>query len=83
MNEEKKLTWGEELVGLTFNPSGNEQVDKIKRAAANFADVVHEASKDFHSASSATGFSIRAQEEILIAQMLAVKAVTFKSQGVL
>ena len=34
------MTKGEYLVGITFNPGGNETVDKLKRAAADLIDLV-------------------------------------------
>ncbi len=33
------MTLGEYRVGISFNPSGNEQVNKLKRAAANMIDL--------------------------------------------
>lgn len=36
---------GEYRVGITFNPGGNEMVNKIKRAAADLIDLLHEADK--------------------------------------
>lgn len=35
------MTLGEYRVGITFNPSGNELVDKIKRAAADLIDLIN------------------------------------------
>lgn len=37
---EQELTFGGKAVGLSFNPSGNEDVDAIKKSAANFIDEV-------------------------------------------
>jgi len=34
--EEIKLTFGEQLVGYRFNPSGDSEVDVIKKAFAQF-----------------------------------------------
>lgn len=34
------LTFGGRAVGLTFNPGNNEEVDRIKKSAANFIDEV-------------------------------------------
>lgn len=34
------MTLGEYRVGITFNPGGNEMVDKIKHAAADLIDLV-------------------------------------------
>lgn len=33
------MTLGEYRVGITFNPGGNSDVDRIKRAAADFIDL--------------------------------------------
>lgn len=34
------MTLGEYRVGITFNPGGNEMVDKIKRATADLIDLI-------------------------------------------
>lgn len=34
------MTLGEYRVGISFNPSGDKSVDKIKRAAADFIDML-------------------------------------------
>ncbi len=34
------MTLGEYRVGITFNPSNNEMVEKIKRAAADLIDLI-------------------------------------------
>lgn len=34
------MTLGEYRVGISFNPGGNEMVNKIKRAAADLIDMV-------------------------------------------
>ena len=36
------MTLGEYRVGITFNPGGNEMVNKIKRAAADLIDLIHD-----------------------------------------
>ena len=38
----RELTFGEKLVGLTFNPSGDEKVLKAKQLCAELADLMHE-----------------------------------------
>jgi len=35
------MTLGEYRVGISFNPGGNEQVNKIKRAAADLIDLIY------------------------------------------
>jgi len=34
------MTLGEYKVGISFNPGGNEMVDKLKRAAADLIDLI-------------------------------------------
>lgn len=36
------MTKGEYRVGITFNPSNNDQVARIKRAAADLIDLIQE-----------------------------------------
>jgi hypothetical protein len=36
-----KMSLGEYRVGVTFNPSGDETVNKIKQAAASLIDLCH------------------------------------------
>lgn len=79
--EEKKLTFGEKLVGLSFNPSGNEKVDKAKKLFADAADllkdhVIEIREKKGISTMGADIFS-HAIGEILNAQMCTVKVLTF------
>lgn len=79
--EEKKSTFGEKLVGLSFNPSGNEKVDKAKKLFADAADllkdhVIEIREKKGISTMGADIFS-HAIGEILNAQMCTVKVLTF------
>lgn len=39
----EELTYGEKAVGLTFNPSGNEQVQQIKEAYAKLINLLNDA----------------------------------------
>ena len=40
MKENEMATTGEYREGISFNPTGNKVVDKVKRAAADFIDLV-------------------------------------------
>lgn len=40
------ITKGEYLVGIDFNPSNDDKVGKIKRAAADLIDLVNESGVD-------------------------------------
>jgi hypothetical protein len=83
------LTFGGKAVGVSFNPSGNPEVDDIKKAAANFIDAIcgHSGEKlNFaqgkdNEAPAMRKLAERAAQE---AQMWAVKAATWapeKSQN--
>ena len=72
------LSFGEKLVGLSFNPSGDPLVNDAKRLCANLADLLHDylgkrevGELDKHLVSHTYG-------EILNAQMNVVKVLTLK-----
>jgi hypothetical protein len=75
MPEERELTFGEKAVGLTFNPSGDPKVQKLKELYAEIIDILAEGDKP-------TKFSndIRAKAifEAMDAQMWAVKSATWR-----
>ena len=72
------LTFGEKLVGLTFNPSNDDKVGKAKKLCAELADLLNEHNQE----SDSTQFSQRLFShticEILNAQMNVVKVLTLK-----
>jgi hypothetical protein len=73
------LTFGEKLVGLSFNPSGDDKVTRAKKLCAELADLVH-------GDDSLRGDLTELQHhlyhhtigEILNAQMNVVKLLTLK-----
>jgi hypothetical protein len=78
MTEDRPLTFGERAVGLTFNPSGDKAVTKLKQAAADLIDLCYQARE------AATDPEIKRMLSIAIteaqtAQMWGVKAFTWKS----
>ena len=82
--EEQKLSFGEKLVGLSFNPSGNEKVDKANKLFAEAADLLKEHIVEVReqkglSLMGADIFS-HAIGEILNAQMCTVKVLTFADE---
>lgn len=77
MENEIELTFGEKAVGLTFNPSGNEDVEAIKRAFAETIDVLHQERLETKSDDVRRMLSI-AITECQSAQMWAVKAFTWR-----
>lgn len=81
MEEQIQLSFGEKLVGLSFNPSENEKVDKAKKLFAEAADLLKEhivevREKEGLTTMGADLFS-HAIGEILNAQMSTVKVLTF------
>lgn len=74
----RQLTFGEKLVGLTFNPSNDDKVGKAKRLCAELADLLHdEVSNNERSEHSAILIN-HTYGEILNAQMNVVKVLTLK-----
>lgn len=77
----RELTFGGKAVGLTFNPSNNEDVNAIKKAAANFIDEVCGPSAEKLKDIDGEVIAMRklAQRAAQEAQMWAVKAVTWSN----
>ena len=71
-------TFGEKAVGLDFNPSGDEKVAKVKKLYAEIIDTLTDGDLD----NGATGLKGRilgrAINDAIVAQMLAVKFLTFR-----
>ncbi len=81
IEELPKLTFGQQLVGVTFNPSGDDKVNDIKKTFAHAADVVFDHyCRDAYSEKSEMEKLIykSAISDILNAQMKCVKLLTFK-----
>ena len=74
-------TFGEELVGLEFNPSKRPDVDKAKRLCSDHADLVNDS---FRLPGGGYNPAVRdiiyttAIGAFLTAQMLVVKLLTFR-----
>ena len=72
-------TFGQKLVGLTFNPSGDPKVQKAKELCAELADLLND-----HYNESEVTYELRdrlfshAVGEVLNAQMNVVKVLTLK-----
>lgn len=72
------LTFGQKAVGLTFNPSGDEKVTKIKQLYAEIIDILSDGNLDNGASDLAGRIKGRAINDAMGAQMWAVKAITFK-----
>lgn len=74
----REMTFGEKLVGLTFNPSNDDKVAKAKKLCADLADLIY----IDHKGDSATDLYDELYHhtlgEILNAQMNVVKLLTLK-----
>lgn len=74
-----QLTFGQKACGVSFNPSGREDVDLIKRKFAEIVDLLNEhRSLDDASQEAKRMLSI-AITEAQTSQMWAVKAVTWQA----
>lgn len=69
------MTYGEKAVGLTFNPSGDLNVERIKRL---FADVIDVCNQIASEGGERGLLGIEAIRQAQGAQMWAVKAATWK-----
>ena len=76
---QKSMTFGEELVGITFNPSNDDKVSKAKQLCAELANLLndHNEAKETKTQNSQRLFS-HAVGEILNAQMNVVKVLTYQ-----
>ncbi len=77
------MTKGEHRVGIDFNPSGDDMVGRIKRAAADLIDLIEEIELqpaendfDFRAEQERGRLKALAQTEIESAAMWGVKAAT-------
>ena len=79
--ENREFSYGEKAVGLTFNPSNDAGVQKIKELYAEIIDIMN-TFKKVEAANMSTGEHKRlasvAITEAQTAQMWAVKALTWR-----
>jgi hypothetical protein len=77
--EEKRLpTFGEQLLGLSFNPSGDEDVHRVKELAAEMAEILKRRYSNDEKTPVKSLLFDHAVGEILNAQMTVVKVITLK-----
>ena len=74
----RQLTFGEKLVGITFNPSSDSKVDKVKKLCAEIADILNDQNESQESSQFSQRIFSHAVTELLNAQMSAVKFITLK-----
>lgn len=75
----RPFTFGEQLVGMSFNPSGDPKVQRAKELCAELADLLHD---DFKSTAEPSlmkkDLYNHSIGQILNAQMNVVKVLTLK-----
>lgn len=74
----RQMTFGEKLVGLTFNPSNDDKVAKAKKLCADLMDLVNEERQNRETTQLESYLYIHTVGEILNAQMNVVKLLTLK-----
>ena len=73
------MSYGQKLVGLTFNPSGDPKVQRAKELCAELADLLHDhVSRPSERSALENLLHNHAVGEILNAQMNVVKVLTLK-----
>lgn len=82
---DKKLTYGEKMAGITFNPGGDENVNLVKKDFAAVIDRVNDLRKEARKEGDLTkiAFYTDAINGLIINQMLAVKAITWQHGSVI
>jgi hypothetical protein len=79
MQEDQRLmTFGEKLVGLTFNPSGDKNVSRAKELCAELADLLNDNADPNSERPLCRLLFDKAIGDILDAQMNVVKVLTFQ-----
>lgn len=77
----KKTVLGKELVGIDFNPSGNSNVTEAKKLAAKLIDVMNRPVSSLRDPEPSEEYMMlyrRAIADVIAAQMMVVKVLTFK-----
>ena len=74
----KPMSFGEQLVSLTFNPSGDFKVNKAKQLCAELADLLYDERLTKETTPLADILYRHTIGEILNAQMNVVKLLTLK-----
>jgi len=75
---ERQMTFGEQLVGISFNPANDDKVAKAKRLCADLMDLAEEEFKNRETSKLSGILYNHTVGEILNAQMNVVKLLTLK-----
>ena len=74
----RELSYGERAVGLTFNPGGNPDVDKVKKLYAEIIDLISRIEDGSNYSEFKRELKKEATMSAVTAQMAAVKVITYK-----
>ncbi len=74
----REMTYGEKAVGLTFNPSNDPKVQKVKELYAEIIDLLAKENPNNGDTSLKGRILGRAINDAMGAQMWAVKAITYQ-----
>jgi len=79
-NTAREMTYGEKAVGLTFNPSHDPKVQKVKELYAEIIDIVINNAYPVEGGKTTEmqTLSTEAIRQAQTAQMWAVKAITYQ-----
>jgi hypothetical protein len=78
MNEYKVPTFGEQLVGVDFNPCGSDEVKEVKQLFAKIVNILENNYKEKNKHPLKSLLFDHAIGEVLNAQMNVVKVITLK-----
>jgi hypothetical protein len=78
VNAPEGMSFGEQLVGLNFNPSNDDKVGKAKKLCAELADLVNAHFQSEANSVLANQLFNHTIGEIINAQMNVVKVLTLK-----
>jgi hypothetical protein len=76
MENNKEMSYGQRLVGYSFNPSANPKVQRVKELCAELADIVHKENNKDAMDELATLVAFSALQNIKDASMNTVKLIT-------
>lgn len=83
--ESKVRTFGQKLVGVKEEPSGNEKVDKIKNMLAETADMLKEHVMEIRTTTGLTTMGAdlfsATINQIIMTQLMTEKFLTFLEEG--
>lgn len=77
-SEKRELSFGEKLVGITFNPAGDYKVNEAKRLCAQLADLLYVDQENSETTEIKNILLPATYASILAAQMNVVKVLTLK-----